>query len=168
MKRYTIYFNDSDVEEFLDSKANVSDFIRKLIEDFKDSKLNYSAGDLDLEIKKARLEKLRAEATIKTFQAAEIEKNVQTPSYLDQKPPKITASGKIESRALPEKNEKTFLPVDQIDPVLFLEFLRKIDDEWVLKCKFCGNSLTDLDREKVLKEYARHLKSIHEHEIKRD
>lgn len=168
MKRYAFYSSDEELENFLDTKANISDFVEKTIIDVKDGKLNYSKGDLDTEIKIARLSKLQSEAIIKKFQATEIEKNTKTPSYSGHKPIEVTTNPNFSSVTLPEiKNEKTFLPIDQIDPVTFLDFLRKINDEWVLKCKFCGNNLTDLDREKVLKEYARHLKAIHEAEIKK-
>ena len=162
MKRYGFYSSDEKLIEFLDSKDNVSDFVRKLVEDFNNGSLNYSSGDLDLAYKKLRNAGKELDNEIKRQKLAE------TPSYSAPKAIEVTTNPNIQTKTIPEiKNEKTFLALEEINPIEFLSFLRNQNNEWILKCKFCGNSFYDSDREKVLKEYSRHLKSIHEAEVKK-
>ena len=64
-KRYSIYISDEKTIKFLDSNPNVSDFIKKNIEDVESGKLNHSQGDLDLKIKEAKLAKILVDTEIK-------------------------------------------------------------------------------------------------------
>lgn len=156
MKRYALYSSNKEFTEFLDSKANVSDFLVNLVEDFRTGKLNYSQGDIDLEIKKVRLKKLTAEAKIKTWEADHIETFGKTPSYSAEKAIKERAS-----------NEKSFreLTEDEINLIVKHITLENTFEGYRITCKHCQNRVNYENRLEALHDGARHLSAVHGQKI---
>jgi len=153
----------SDLVNLLENQNNISNYIAETLEKVRTGELiEPDLSDVKkqtmLEYLELRNEKLQLDIELKKKQLG----------YTPETKKVITSNNqKLETRVLPEKNEKTVLPIEDINPAQYLVYLRNTNNEWNLKCKFCGNTFSHSSRDESLSEYARHLKAIHEEEIKK-
>lgn len=80
MKVYQFKVYDENLQKFLDSQESISDFLRKLVQDFKDSKLIYPSQSIDYKLKEARLENYTHKNRIEKVKADYAETFGQLPS----------------------------------------------------------------------------------------
>ena len=143
---------DSDLENWLQSKNNVEPFIRETLEQVRTGKLgeimeHESKQQIELEYKKLRNEKLKLDIKIK-------EKEL---SYYDtfHKAPSSEAKEAMKDKAFRELKE------DEINLIVKLITLENVFDGCRITCLECKIQVTYKDRLEALNEAARHLSAVH-------
>ena len=150
-KTYYVRIKDEEIQNKIDTQENITQFLKKIITDFFNGDLVPSNEEnLDREIKKQKLRKLTAEATIKEREAKYIENFDSIPSPQAKQAIKTNVSK--EFRELNETELNNFAKVISLVPV---------DDGHKVTCLKCRNQFTLKDRLEAIHEAIRHLSSIH-------
>ena len=154
-KRYTIYISDEKLIEFLDAKSNISEFFTEIARDVNSGKLNESEGNIDLDIKKAKLEKTKVDTVNKKIDT-EIKKIELSWMETSKNKPSPQAEQAIKSRVL-----------NTIESVNLLKFITIKDDISGFRgtCDFCKWDIVETTTEKTQNELSRHLTACHSDKI---
>lgn len=157
-----VKITDEKIIEYLQTKKNISIFIREVINDLISGKLNYSEKNIETEIKKVKLQKLKAEVRIKEFEANQIEKYGEvfgkSPSYQGHKAIKERANVEFSS-----SNQTTFreLTEEELNQFAKLMSLEQIDEGYKTVCLICKLKLEFSERTDAILEANRHLLAVH-------
>lgn len=158
MKKYQCKVYDEELNDFLDNKPNVSEFIRNVLNDFRTGKLSYeSPENIDLKIKKLKI----ADLTLKVWSKFKDE------GYSLDQLDNFVNNGILNT--IPE-NRTIEAPIIQTNSNQQLEFGKTItyksdkilQQDGTLRCKHCNKKIgmRAFDFEQ-LDDYKKHVESIH-------
>lgn len=148
-KTYHLKTNKEKIHEFMDSVPNNSKTLEELLLDKIDGNLIYSnEANLDLELKKVRIEKLKVEIDIKKKELSYMETFDKTPTSQAKKA--------IEKRVLTQ---------NELGNVQQYITLRTNGTGFTGICDFCKLDITEKTRDRTLSELSRHLIACHSKEI---
>jgi len=164
-KKYTVwtYEKDSHLREFLDSKINVSEFIRDTLEKLRTGKL-IDAKTIDLQRKKLEVDIRYKEIMIK-IKEKELdfsETFSKTPS--SQAKTAIKVGVNTESYEPPE--EKKIKDVIKNNWNKFVEsIIKNPKNEWTLTCHLCSTGFILPTREQAIERFKIHLLETHNERV---
>jgi len=157
------YPDDLDLRNYLESKANISEFIKKIVNDFRIGKLTETKNS-DLQRKKLEVDIRYKEIMIK------IKEKELLYSETFEKPPAYSAKQAIkvnvntESYEPPE--EKKIQDVIENDWNKFVETLKENSKgEWTLTCKLCSTGFILPTQHKAIFRFKTHLLETHNERV---
>ena len=150
-KTYYVRIKDEEIQLKIDTQENITQFLKKIITDFFNGDLVPSNEEnLDREIKKQKLRKLTAEATIKEREAKYIENFDSIPSP--------QAKEAIRTNVSKQFRELTDAELDNFAKVISLQ---NSYDGFQVTCLKCRNKFERKDRLEAIHEAIRHLSAVH-------
>jgi len=157
------YESDRELKLLLESKANVSTFIKETLENYRTGKL-IDSKSVDLHRKKMEVDIRYKEIMIKIKQK-ELDFNEtfdKTPS--SQAKTAIKVGVNTESYNPPE--EKKIQEVIQNQWNKFVETLKqKQNGEWTLTCKLCSTGFVLPTKELAISRFKKHLEETHNERV---
>jgi len=164
-KHYNFWVYDKEVNlrEFLDSKVNVSDYVKDILDKFRTGKL-IDSKSLDLQRKKLEVDIRYKEIMIK------IKEKELLYNETFEKPPTnsvkqvIKTSVNTESYEPPE--EKRISEVIKNNWNKFVETLKQnTKGEWTLTCKLCSTGFILPSKEQAINRFKIHLAETHNERV---
>jgi len=157
------YPEDIDLRNYLESKANISEFIKKIVNDFRIGKLTQTKNS-DLQRKKLEID-IRYKEIMCKIKLKELEF-----SETFEKPPPYSAKQAIkvnvntESYEPPE--EKKIQNIIETKWNKFVNTLKKDSKgEWVLTCKLCNTGFILPTKETAIIRFKTHLLETHNEKV---
>jgi len=162
-RKFTFYVTEDNLNLFLESKTNVSEFVKDIIEKFRTGKL-IDSKQIDLHRKKLEVDIRYKEIMIKIKQK-ELDFNQtfdKTPS--SQAKSAIKVGVNTESYEPPE--EKKIQQVIQNQWNKFVETLKQNPKaEWTLTCKLCSTGFILPTKELAISRFKKHLEETHNERV---
>jgi len=158
-KKFTFYVTEDNLNLFLESKTNVSEFVKDIIEKYRTGKL-IDSKSVDLHRKKLEVDIRYKEIMIKIKEKELLfgETFTKTPSYSAQKAIKVGVN--TESYEPPE--EKKIKDVIENSWNKFVETLKQNSKgEWTLTCKLCSTGFILPTKELAISRLKKHLEETH-------
>ena len=155
--------DDQDLEQFLESKLSINDFLKKLVNDFRTGKI-VDSKNLDLHRKKLEVDIRYKEIMIKIKEKELLFDQTfdKTPSSQAQKAIKVGVN--TESYEPPE--EKQIKDVIQNNWNKFVEsIIKNPKNEWTLTCHLCSTGFILPTREQAIERFKTHLLETHNERV---
>ncbi len=162
-RKFTFYVTEDNLNLFLESKTNVSEFVKDIIEKFRTGKL-IDSKQIDLHRKKLEVD-IRYKEIMILIKQKELnfsETFDKTPS--SQAKTAIKVGVNTESYEPPE--EKKIQDVIQNQWNKFVETLKQNSKaEWTLTCKLCSTGFILPTKELAISRFKKHLEETHNERV---
>jgi len=160
---YTYSENELELQLFLESKVNVSEFVKEILELYRKGKL-VDSKSLDLMRQKmiGDIEYKKILTAIKKRELMILETFGKPPSYQAKEAIKVA----VNNEAVTPPEEKTIEKIIETNWNNFLLSLRtNSKNEWIANCKLCDTGFILPNKEQAINRFKNHLFETHDRHL---